>query len=362
MKKILTLAMLLATFSVARAFSFSLDTPQGQRLYYTVLTANTVKLVAPGGSDGWDGYNDPQGRLTIPAAVTHDGTTYSVTAIDNSAFKDCDRITSVSVPASVTTIGALAFANDSAMTSLFIEEGLTNIDRLAFHMCSSLDTIQLPSTLTRIAMQAFYGTAYYRNADNWSASLVLAIGDWVVSVANTVAGEVLVPEHVTGIANNAFYGCRYMDGVELPENLRYIGEAAFQGCSELDTVRMRASVPPALADDAFQGVNTAVKVPCGSLQVYQNAQYWNALTLVEATCPIAVEQVEQPAQLTVVAVADGVEVAHAEGCGMELYDMAGRCQMVVRTASERQLLRLPATGVYVLRLSDGRTAKVVYSK
>lgn len=354
--------MLLATVTVARAFSFSFDTPQGQRLYYTVVTDNTVKLVAPGGDDGWDGYNDPQGRLTIPASVTHDGTTYSVVAIDSRAFKDCDRITSVSIPASVVTIGALAFANDSAMTSLYIEEGVTNIDRLAFHMCTRLDTIQLPSTLTRIAMQAFYGTAYYRNADNWSASMVLTIGDWVVSVANTVAGEVLVPDHVKGIANNAFYLCRYLDGVELPENLLYIGEAAFQGCSELDTVRMRASVPPALADDAFQGLTMVVKVPCGALQAYQAAQYWNAQTLMEETCPMAVETVDMPMAVTVATMNGGIEVMHAEGLGLEVYDMTGRCQVSVQVATDRQFLRLPAAGVYVLRLSDGRTARVVYSK
>ena len=49
------------------------------------------------------------GFLVIPANVTYEGTTYSVTTIGNSAFENCNSLTSIEIPNSVTTIGHYAF-------------------------------------------------------------------------------------------------------------------------------------------------------------------------------------------------------------------------------------------------------------
>jgi hypothetical protein len=55
------------------------------------------------------GYTGSGGAVTIPGEATIDGTTYPVTAIGNSVFKNNTALTSVAIPNPVTSIGAEAF-------------------------------------------------------------------------------------------------------------------------------------------------------------------------------------------------------------------------------------------------------------
>ena len=80
------------------------------------------------------------GDVVIPAEVTYDGGTYSVTAIGDYAFADCTALTSVEMPA-VTTIGYHAFGNCSSLTSVFIPASCTSILGYPFMSCSALKDI-----------------------------------------------------------------------------------------------------------------------------------------------------------------------------------------------------------------------------
>lgn len=356
MKKNIILLMLLATAMVARAFDFSALTTANQRLYYTITSSSTVSLVAPSDYDDWEGYDKPTGELTLPSSVTHEGTPYTVTAVDDKAFLDCKRITSLHVPSSIATIGARAFANDTSLTEVTIDEGLASIARMAFSQCKNLATIHLPATLTSIGMQAFQGTAYYNNDANWSPVLTLVLDGWLLQTANTVSGDIVISDNIVGIANHAFYYCRYLEGVTLPATLRRIGQSAFLECSQLDSVRLEATVPPVLDVDAFVGFQGSVVVPCGTVATYSAADGWSGMNLVEAACPPpteSVEMAEEMAQVAVVVNEKGLLVLNAAGETLTVYDLMGRAVATVASASDRQTIALPKHGIYLLRHSEG---------
>lgn len=349
--------MLLATATVARAFDFSQATAGGQTLYYTVASGSNVTVVAP--ADNWEGYSAPAGRLAVPATVTHNGVTYNVTAVASNAFRGCEELTAVELPGSVTTVGLTAFYNCTALTSVRLNEGVYELGRMAFAFCSQLDTIELPSTLRKIGISAFHGTAYVNNQSNWSDS-VLYIGPYVIMASSMVVGPVEVAEGTLGIGTGAFTYCHNMRQINLPASLLFVGNLALSDCESLDTLRVRATVPPTLSDDAFNGspLPTTI-VPCGTLAAYSAAPYWSLLDLVEDTCTQGIASVEPNNAVTVVTVDGGIEVLGAEGSPLTVYDISGRQVSHVPSATAAQRIALPARGIYVVMIAGTTPYKAV---
>ena len=62
------------------------------------------------------------GKVVIPATITYNAKPYSVVSIGIEAFKNCSKLTSVTIPNSVTTIGDVAFSNCTKLTSVHISD------------------------------------------------------------------------------------------------------------------------------------------------------------------------------------------------------------------------------------------------
>ena len=70
----------------------------------------------------------------------------SVTSIGNSAFHDCDSLTSVTIGKNVSSIGDNAFYKCSSLESVVIPDSVTSIGIQAFDDCSSLTTVNYKGT------------------------------------------------------------------------------------------------------------------------------------------------------------------------------------------------------------------------
>ena len=182
-------------------------------IYYNYLdeTAKTVAVTYKG--IFFDSYsNEYTGSVTIPSSVTYSGTTYSVTSIGNSAFRDCSGLTSVTIGNSVTSIGYSAFYN-----------------------CTGLTSVTIGNSVTKIGEEAFYGTGWYNNQPNG----ILYLDNCCLGYkGDNPTGSLSLKEGTRLICGSAFSGCDGLTSVTIPNSVTSIGSSAFRDCTGLTEVNI----------------------------------------------------------------------------------------------------------------------------
>ena len=176
--------------------------------------------------------------ILIPASAFHNcgrltsiSIPDSVTSIGESAFHNCGSLTSISIPDSVTSIGNSAFRGCSDLTSINIPDSVTSIGNSAFRGCSDLTSINIPDSVTSIGDDAFIGTAWFLNKPEG----VVYAGRIAYTCKGNVS-SVSLEEGTTRIEADAFRGCSSLRSITISDSVTSIGESAFSGCSSLTSV------------------------------------------------------------------------------------------------------------------------------
>ena len=282
----------LFTFFLALAASVGTMFAQGTQignLYYNLNATNkTAEVTYKSYADYI--YNEGWNITTadIPASVTYNGTTYSVTSIGERAFYDCSGLTSVTIPNSVTSIGYAAFANCSSLTSVTIPNSVTSIGKYAFYGCSRLTSVTIPNSVTSIGDYAFY---------ECSGLTSVTIGNSVTSIGRAAFYDcfsltsVTIPNSVTSIGDYAFSQCSGLTSVTIGNSVTSIGESAFEGCSGLTSVTIGNSVT-SIGESAFKDCSglTSVTIP-NSVTSIGYAAFANCSSLTSVTIPNSVTSI-----------------------------------------------------------------------
>lgn len=120
-----------------------------------------------------------------------------VKIIDVNAFRDCERLTSVTIPSSVMFIGHNAFNNCDGLTRVTISEGVRGIGEHAFANCWSLADVTIPKSVTKIWSGAFLcdlTTVRYNGTKTEWKRVSKGTDDYVVNIEKIVNFDVDVKE------------------------------------------------------------------------------------------------------------------------------------------------------------------------
>lgn len=202
--------------------------------YYKILSDEdrTVKFVCG------EMFRRYSGDIRIPEAVSHDGITYTVTAISEMAFFWCGDLTSVVMPNTITAIAddhsssnLGVFYECSSLKKVILSKNLAVIPSYTFYGCSSLSSIDL-SNVTEVGIYAFR-----RCTSLTSVYLPQAteIGDRAFNGCSSLTSVDL--SQATSISDYAFSGCTSLASVELPQATE-IGEYAFYACKSLTSAKL----------------------------------------------------------------------------------------------------------------------------
>ena len=197
----------------------------GNLLGSTIIVGNhALVMVHPGEEKVQQGYTEPEagqetGEEQDITAETENG------KIPEWMYYRNQSVSAVTIPEGTTEIGRFAFSRSSLRT-VTIPEGVTVIDYAAFYHCDNLDNVILPDTVNTVGAKAFTHTGWLDDFEENSMDDFLISGDILVAYKGNLP-EVVIPDGVRVIAEEAFRNHTELKKVHLPASVTDIGNDAF---------------------------------------------------------------------------------------------------------------------------------------
>ena len=282
----------------------------------SVTIGNSVTSIGSSAFEGTAWYNNQPDGLVYAGKVAYKykGTmpeNTSITIKDGTlgiagdAFSGCKGLTSVTIPNSVTSIGVQAFSGCTGLTSITVPDSVTSIGARAFSGCTGLTIIYYTGDIAGWCGISGLG-------ELMSSSRTLYIG------GKKVEGDLIIPDGVTSIGSEAFYGCTGLTSITVPDSVTSIGARAFYNCIGLTSVTIPNSVT-SIGIQAFEGCKglTNITIP-NSVTSIGGSAFFGCSGLTSVTIGNGVTSIGWNAfsgcnRLTSILVADGNTKYHSSG-------------------------------------------------
>lgn len=204
--------------------------------------------------------------------------------IGKSAFQNCIKLPSVTVPDAVRIIRPSVFQGCSALKSVVYSNKLLWIYTQAFKDCKVLsqatpngttamtNTIIIPASLNGIDKEAFANCVTFKylnilggdNNDKFATVGEKAFQGCTSLEGSTTNGtsseELKFPKGYVVVQNNTFEKCNKLKSVKFAGNVSSVGDYAFANCSALNKVVMNPTITQ-LGNYAFQNCTSLKDLP-----------------------------------------------------------------------------------------------------
>ena len=243
------------------------------------LTAKAETLTGKCGENVTYSLDSSTGELTISGTGNMDNYNYYDS---NNPFYDNYVIKTITISSGVTSIGDFAFNGCTNLTSVTIPDSVTSIGDRAFERCTRLKSINVDTN----------------NKNYLSIDGILFNKDKTRLIEYPQASAITeynIPNSVTSIGDDTFYGCTSLTSVTIPDSVTSIGYSAFRGCTSLTSVIIPNSVT-SIGDSAFCGCTslTSITIPKSVTSIGENA-FYGCTSLTSATIPKSVTSIGENA-------------------------------------------------------------------
>jgi hypothetical protein len=293
--------------------------------------------------------NSYSGDITVPEKITDEGVEYTVTAFADDCFKECESLTSVTIPSSVTSLGDYCFFYCSSLTNITIPSSVTSLGSSCFSACKSLTSITIPSSVTSLSENCFrdcrsltsitipssvtsLGEACFYDCYgltritipssvtslgggcfyNCTRLTSITIPSSVTSLPNQCFKDcwglisITIPESVTSLGLDCFRDCRSLTSITIPSSVTSLGLDCFSGCTNLTNITCKNPTPPSLASDAFDNNTCLVStlyVP--DVNAYKSAKGWKNFKYIKEITSGGDDKTGEPCAMPTIGYADG---------------------------------------------------------
>lgn len=259
-------------------------------------------VLAPGveiiGSSVFNNCSSLSGTLTLPEVLRYIGT---------SAFSNCGFSGNLVLPNSLEYIGSSAFSEAGRFVGgLTIPEkipvlyhntfwsnykrkftgtlNLNNVqilEKACFYRCGFTGELIIPEGVTEIGNEAF--------SEGKISSVILpgtikVIGEQAFWGQSRLT-DIIIPEGLVSIKMMAFEYCSNLKTIVFPSTLQVIQSKAFDACYGISSIISRAKEPPTVQEGAFDGVpkdNFTLEVPANAVNRYATDSAWGQFRRISA--------------------------------------------------------------------------------
>lgn len=156
----------------------------------------------------------------------------NVSKIGWHSFEECTGLTEIKLPENLNAIDEAMFLGCTGLTNVSFPAGLASIGYLAFDACTALKEVTLPAALQEISESAFRDCVNLKRFSVAEENLNFSCdSDGVlfnrektrlISCPCGKTGFYAVPNGVTAIGSQAFWGCSGLEEITLPNTLTSI--------------------------------------------------------------------------------------------------------------------------------------------
>ena len=268
--------------------------------------------------------------VTIPATVTNEDVTYTVTAIEATAFSGCTSLLCLILNSETPpTLGSNAFSACTALNAIGVPAGTAAAYKATAGWLDYEDKIY--------AINGKCGTNVYYSYNSTTTTLSIfgtgAMADnapW--ANYRTDITTVIIGHGVTSIGSMAFNGCTGLTSIEIPASVMTIGHDAFNSCTSLKSIEIPASVTR-IGDFAFEDCTSleSVEIPA-SVTYIGGAAFAECTSLKSIEIPASVTSIGDAAFLGCTSLAS-ISVAE----GNPTYDSRKECNAIIETKTNTLL-------------------------
>ena len=212
------------------------------------------------------------GVVIVPSTVVYEGITYTVTQIDDLAFKNCKDLLTVGIPSTVNNIDLLTFYGCESLEEIYVDP-----DNTAY---ASYDRALYDKAMTTIIRCPARVAGEYEIPDGVTTIEIQAFRECEMLTS------IVMPETINKIGRGSFQNCSSLTSINLPDGITSIGESSFARCSSLENIHIPGSLTQigkqAFASCAIKEVHLHDKVTDMGMGIFQNCNKLEHVTLPES--------------------------------------------------------------------------------